>query len=569
MKLGFVGKFCFLLIILIALCLRIYKVNSNPPALSWDEVSIGFNAYSILKTGFDEHHRFLPLDTFIGYGDYKPPLSIYATVPFVALFGLNELAVRLPSVIFGTLTIAVLFFLVLEVFNTAAITKIKLLSNIQFDEKNKYLLAYITIILLCFSPWHINISRAGFEANIALFWIVSGVYFILKARKIPKFWIIAWWPFALAAYTFNSARYFVPFLAIGLSIFCGSEILKHRKYFILGILTATILMLPIIPHLLSKEARLRFTEVNIFSDISVVAVSNQRIELENNSLFSKIVDNRRIGYMRSFFIHFFDNLQPEFLFIKGDGNPKFSTQDVGQMYLIEAPFLIIGFVGLFIYFPFIAIFNLYWLITAIIPAATARETPHALRILNSVPAWYIFIAFGIYLTFVYSKIYCSDKKIIKPVLKYLISGLSIFGILVYFTSIIYYVYNYHEHYPREFSNEWQYGYKQALMSVKDIEKSYDKIYVTDIIGRPYMYVLFYEQFNPASYWNSKRDYFDAAGFYHVDGFDKYVFVNSLPEKVSGKVLVIGQPHWLAQSDIVISRIKLLDGQPVLTVFEKH
>src|SRR3989344_4133954 len=111
-------RFLWLLILILgfAFFIRAYKVTSVPPSLSWDEVSIGYNAYSILKTGRDEHGRFLPIDTFVGYGDYKPPLAIYLTVPFVAVFGLTELAVRLPSVIAGTLAILLTYFLARELF---------------------------------------------------------------------------------------------------------------------------------------------------------------------------------------------------------------------------------------------------------------------------------------------------------------------------------------------------------------------------------------------------------------------------------------------------------------------
>src|SRR3990167_8100088 len=100
----------------LAFFLRIYKVTQIPPALSWDEVSIGYNAYSILKTGRDEHGRYMPVDAFVAYGDYKPVLPVYLTVPFIALFGLNELAVRLPSALAGTLTVLLTYFLVLELF---------------------------------------------------------------------------------------------------------------------------------------------------------------------------------------------------------------------------------------------------------------------------------------------------------------------------------------------------------------------------------------------------------------------------------------------------------------------
>src|SRR5260221_280079 len=130
-------------IVLIACFLRIYKINVNPPSLSWDEVSIGYNAYSILKTGKDEHQRVLPLDTFIAFGDYKPPVPIYVTVPFVALLGLNELSVRLPSALFGTGTVLLTFFLVEELFK---------------KKKQKTMLAFVSTAILTFSPWHINLS---------------------------------------------------------------------------------------------------------------------------------------------------------------------------------------------------------------------------------------------------------------------------------------------------------------------------------------------------------------------------------------------------------------------------
>src|SRR5450759_1582489 len=113
-KMSFMKKLLFLLILASAFILRVYSVTKVPPALSWDEVSIGYNAYSILKTGHDEHGRFLPFDAFVAYGDYKPPLAIYATVPFVALFGLGDLAVRLPAAIFGTVTVFLTYFLVSE-----------------------------------------------------------------------------------------------------------------------------------------------------------------------------------------------------------------------------------------------------------------------------------------------------------------------------------------------------------------------------------------------------------------------------------------------------------------------
>lgn len=540
----------------VAFCLRVYNVWDNPPALSWDEVSIGYNAYSILKTGKDEHGRFLPLDAFIAYGDYKPPFAIYATVPFIALFGLNEFAVRFPSVLFGTLTVLVTYFLVKELFKKS--------KNYELTTNN---LPLLSTALLAISPWHINISRAGFEANIALFFIVLGVWLILSARSHPIRWSVAWVPFAASMYTFNSARYFVPFIGLGLFVYCWKYISVQRKIFAMGIMIAFIALLPLLPHLLSKEARLRFAEVNIFSDLRIIEEANKRIAFDNNSFISTIFDNRRIGYIRSFFSHYFDHFTSDFLFIKGDGNPKFSTQDVGQLYIADLPFLLIGLYAMFAYFRPQALLLSYWFLTAIIPAATARETPHALRILNSLPTWQIFVAFGILMSV--SRVMRHAARIkIKWLRSITVFLFCLMLIVLYLFNITYYLQNYYVHYPRIYSGEWQYGYKQALAYVNSNGSSYGKIYISESIGRAYMYTLFYTTYDPLKFQKSNSSYFDDAGFYHVDGFDRYIFTSSLPAIFDPSSLYIFPPSQVPEGVKIKQIVTLLNGEPVLTIFEK-
>lgn len=549
------------LIVVIGLVLRIYQIDRYPPSLSWDEVSIGYNAYSILKTGRDEHGKFFPLDTFVAYGDYKPPLAVYATVPFVALFGLNDFAVRLPSVLFGTITVLMTYFLVVELLTVFIKGKLK--------EKQEYLIRGLPILsagLFAISPWHINISRAGFEANIALLLVVLGITFLLRALSKPKYWIYAWFPFAASVYTFNSARYFVPIFGFVFCLCYLSYIRRNWKYFVSGVVLALIVLSPIIPHLLSKEARLRFAEVNIFTDSSIVATSNARITRENGSIIGKILQNRRVGYARSYLIHFFDNLQPDFLFITGDGNPKFSIQDVGQLYIVEASFLIIGLLSMFLILPQMAALLLFWIICAIIPAATARETPHALRILNTLPTWQIFVAFGIIKTV--SGIRCQlsrvmDKKKQNSVTYTVVAILIVF----YIVNVAYYLHTYYLHYPREYSGEWQYGYKQALQKITSKASLYHTIAITDAIGRPYMYTLFYTKTDPSEYRMTARTSFDAAGFFHVHGFGKYVFGGILPSKLDPNTLYIWDTGMMPKEARIIDTVRLLDGTPVLGIFD--
>ena len=533
-------------IVLVALFLRTNRITSIPPALSWDEVSIGYNAYSILKTGRDEHGRFLPLDTFVAYGDYKPPLAIYLTVPFVEVFGLNELSVRMPSALFGTLTVLMTYFLVKELFKRHSNPDVPLISA----------------ALLAVSPWHINLSRAGFEANIALLLIVLGVYFILRAREKYRYWYVAWLPFVASIYTFNSARYFTPLFAIVLCIFVRKDIWKYWKTCSIGAIVALICLLPIIPHLISKEARLRFTEVNIFTDNSVVVTANERTAYDGNSVIGKILHNRRVGFALSYLRHFADNLQPSFLFIEGDGNPKFSTRVVGQLYIVEAPLLAIGILSMFAVYPQVAWILLFWIILAIVPAATARETPHALRILNSLPAWQIFIAFGIVtLLDIKTKMY-KHNTIIRNLLIVIL-------VCLYGFSAGYYLHNYYSHYAAKYSGEWQYGYREAIQAAQTIDSKYDTMYLSSTIGRPYMYTLFYTRYDPNAFMRTKDSSFDTAGFYHVNGFGKYRFVDSMPiGGLKTNTLYITDPGWVPGDARVLKTITLLDGTSRLVLFDK-
>lgn len=543
----FSTNFFLFCIVIFAFFLRVWRVVEIPPSLSWDEVSIGYNAYSILNTGRDEHGKFLPIDAFASYGDYKPPLLIYLTVPSVAVFGLNEFAVRFPSVVAGTLTVFLTYFLVKELFKKSLYAL-----HLPAGEAG---LPLLTSFLLAISPWHIQLSRVGFEANIALSFVVLGVWLVLRARREGKLLLWCWLPLVAAIYTFNSARYFVPLFSLILLVFFWNKFREHTKTFFAGFLISGILLLPIIPHLISKEARMRFVEVNIFSDAGIVQMANNRMQVDDNAWWSKIVHNRRIGFMQSYLSHFLDHFQPWFLFVRGDGNPKFSIQDVGELYIVELPFFVIGILWLLRANRRVAWIAALWIVTAIIPAATARETPHALRIENSLPMWQLFIAFGILST--YNKQQTTKKKIFVTLLI----------AILYIGNFGYYLHNYYNHYAKEYSGEWQYGYREAILYAQSVKYQYDSVVIDDIIGRPYMYALFYDQYNPKKFQDGVDRSVDGAGFYHVKGFDQYRFVDRAPQDFKKKTLYILRPKLVPENANVQETVRLFNGEPVLLIFD--
>src|SRR3989344_5451923 len=485
-------------ILILATLLRFINVPSIPPSLSWDEVSLGYSAYSIAQTGRDEHGKFFPLSNFEAYGDYKPPGYIYATVPFVYFLGLTEFAVRLPSILAGIISIFLSYLLVKELFK-------------KYSESYRELLALLSAFLLAVSPWHLNISRAAYEANLAHVFTLAGILFFFKSiHGKPKLLIVSGIFFAISLYTFNSNRIFVPLFVFFLVVFYWKKLWSMRMSVLVAGLVSVIVLLPLVPHLLSPEWKLRFQEVNIFSDGRPVERANRRIEASGNTVLAKLLQNRRIQFAQEMARHYFDNFSPNFLFINGDGNPKFSIRDVGQLYVVEIPFLVLGIYFLIKHRQADARVLITWLLVGIMPAAIARETPHALRTLNSLPVWQILVAVGVLASFV------EDKK---GVLIRKRNVLLLLTVFIFILNASYYLHTYHTSYPKEYASEWQYGYREAIQYAEKIKDNYDGIWITDTIGRPYMYTLFYTHYNPLTFQNTVNRSSDAQGFFAVHNFD--------------------------------------------------
>ncbi len=489
------------LVIFTAGLLRFYQLESNPPSLTWDEVAWGYNAYSLGIDGRDEFGRFLPFNYLESFGDYKPPVYAYLDILPVKLLGLNEFSTRFPSALLGTLTVLVSYFLVKRIFY-------------KFHWANAY--ALLTALTLAISPWHIMLSRAAFEANVATFFLIVGVYLFLAGVQ-KNSWILSLSAISFVAsmYTFNTARIVAPLLVVLLATGYWRRLFAFRKQAFFAGVVGLVILLPAVKFLFSDQARLRFKEVNIFSDISVIKQTNQEIKNDNNTLFAKIVHNRRLAYGGEFLIHYFDNLSSEFLFIKGDNNPKFSTRSVGEMYLYELPFLIAGILFLFKKREGNWWIIPLWLLLGIIPAATARETPHALRIEATLPTFQIIVAYGL----INSIAGLKGLIFSIPVKKLLLSLIVIAGLF----NVVYFLEDYFIHYPKEFAGEWQYGYKDAIMYAAANEKQYNKIYLTKELGRPYIYTLFYKRYDPKLFRKQAEITRNEFGFVKVKSFGKYYF----------------------------------------------
>lgn len=543
-------KLIFLLIILLAFSLRLYKVTEIPPSLNWDEVSIGYNAYSILKTERDEWNQVFPIH-FKAYGEYKLPAQVYFSIPAISIFGLNELGVRITPVIYGTLTVLFVFFLGRALFGSNFV-------------------GLVAAFLLAISPWYIQLTRASFESSFATFWITLGIWLLVKGFKINKWLIISMIPFALAVFSYNSARIFTPLFLIIILILYRRTFIKFKRTLTLSVIIFGLLMLPLTPYLISGERSARYKLVSITDEAGLIPRINEN--RGNSKLphpLPRIVHNK-VTYLSFYFVkNYLAHFTPQFLFISGAPHKQHHVQNMGELYLFQAPFLLLGLLELFRLKHKFKNLLLSWVLLAHIPVAiTGDSIPHALRTLIANPFYQLICAFGFYNFWIWLK---KEKRLV-------MNATSILIVLIVIISIFYYLYNYFEIYPKKYSKDWQYGYKQVVDYIKGHYNEYDEIVFSRTYGEPHMFTLFYLNYPPAKYQtvpNLVR--FETNDWVWVLRFDKFYFpdlgdkgtqlediVRENPQK---KILFIGRKVDFTDNLPRLYSVNFLNGENAFDIVE--
>lgn len=535
--------FIFLFILIIAAFLRLYRIADIPPGVNRDEASIGYTAYSILHTGKDEYGRAFPL-SFQSFGDWKLPLYIYTVVPFVSIFGLSELAVRLPSAFFGILSVVLTFYLVKILF------------------KNN-LLAFIAMFLAAISPWSIHLSRVESESNTAVFFVLLGVTLFLKSIQ-EKQWLIipSFIFFALTYFTYAGNHIFTTLLVIGL-LYLYRQKISRTKFTAIAFVLFILMSGFIFYNTLFGGDLTKLSGISIFGDPSVV---HAKIEIPRNehdnpkAFFAKAIHNKFIYAGEKFFQNYLNSFSPSFLFIKGGDNNAHNIANFGNMYLVEAPFLFLGLIYLIVLKKSREKnLILWWFLIAPIAASITKDAPHANRAFAIFPILSLISAFGIY----YFLTDIIRQNLFKKIFIGFIGALFIVNISIYLD-------RYYVHFPRNEAASWGIGYKALSELLSNPPISSKKVIMARPQYSPYIYLLFYSKYDPSLYQKQAGRYPPTQdGFVDVKEFGRYEFrdIDWNKDLQENAVLVA----WSSQLPDSIrnsyrtQEITLLNGESMFTV----
>lgn len=469
------------LILLLFFVTRIYKISDIPISVYWDEASIGYNAYSILKTGADEWGEFLPLH-FRAFGEFKLPVYIYSVVPFVWLMGLNEAAVRLPAVMYSAMSVVLIYL----------ITK-----KITADQTA----ALFSAFFLAVSPGFYIFSRTGYEASAGVMFYLLGIYLLFLFKNNWLVLILSGLSFAASFYSYNSFRIMVPLtIPVLLYYLWRFQKLPTKAVGLAAAIFFTIFILAAIPM------------------VKLVLYDSGAARLQTvglNELSLKLVSN------------YFSHFDPRYLFIAGDINQRSQQTGFSQLYLPDLLLLILGLIFVVRQRNPILTIILLLILLSPIPASITRESPHALRSISLAVFLPIICAVGL----------SSLLQRFKSQFTLLIV------VIVYLGFFGNYYYHFLTGYPISSASSWQYEYKKIFTEYRDDFEKYDHVIVSAEYGQPYIFGLFYLKYDPIKLRSEAEYNHPGPGYYTpVRSFSNFIFTKINRENLpTGKNLVLAHP----------------------------
>ncbi len=539
------------LIIGLGFFLRLYQLPKNPAGLHGDEVSIGYNAFSLLKTAKDQDGNFLPL-AIDQFGDFRPPGYHYLDIPFVYALGLNSLAVRLPSAIFGGLTLIVFYLFLKKMFN-------------------KESFALISTFLLAISPWHINISRATSESVIAAFFLITGLYLILLFRKNQQILtlLISFVSLFTSFLFYHHVRLFVPlFLPFFLFFLYRDNNAKNGKSFAIKAVTFYLLLTAALVILLfNSQGAGRPSGISIFNmpGAGTAGEITQQIGEDGNQpvLISRFFHNKLISHARIFAIFYSKHFSGEFLFVN-NGNPiRYRIPWFGNMYPVEMIFLTFGLASMVVYglkkSEKTFLVTLAWLFLAAVPAGlTWEDTPNVQRASLMIFALIPITAYGLLEIFNLIKKQSKTYWLLIPLLLAFYShGLALFLHNYFHHALI------HEPWYRSGATA------EVVFQLQTLKQDHSKIIMTTQGNNNLIHYLFYTNYDPQKFQalGSPREKnelnFDGIVFSHLD----CPLEGDPEQEIKGdyEIYVVKNQCRLPKNSLVLSTPVYSDGVPAYKV----
>ena len=235
------------MILIVGIAVRFIGIVSIPDGLNQDEAYAAYEAYSILHYGTDSWGYTLPV-YLTTWGSGMSIMNAYLMIPFIALMGTSVLAVRLPQVILGVITLIYFY---------------KLFKLIFPDNRKA---AIVALFVLAINPWHILMCRWALDCNMAPGFCLIAFYYFCKGVERPKFFILSAIFYGLTLYCYALTWVLVPIiLLLQIAYLLIVKKIHSDKYILFSLFILLIMGLPLILFNLVNSGRIPEIRTALFS----------------------------------------------------------------------------------------------------------------------------------------------------------------------------------------------------------------------------------------------------------------------------------------------------------------
>lgn len=449
------------LIILGALALRVWNLGDLPAGLYCDEAGLGWNGYAIARAGMDENGRRWPLFVWSFGVSYKNPGYIYPTALSVAALGLDEFSTRLPAALFGTATVAAIFFAGRALGGPFA--------------------GLAAALFLAVCPWHLHFSRIAFELISFPFLFVVGFALLVRfeqgRRTLPAAAVF----FGLCAYAYAIAHLFVPLFLAGFALVQLPLLVRRWRESTAALVLLALTAAPAAWFLYQRQATgTRYFRNTTWLDPRAPILSQaQRFARNYREFFSA-----------------------SFLFETGDPIVRHAVRGHGELLPFFAPFLVLGSAVVLFRRERSGKLLLWWLALYPVGASLMTEIPSATRGIIGAPAFCLLAGLGAGSILTLLGRLPGTRVPRAAQIAAVLGGLGVLAPQVHG-----YLRDYIVEYPKYSAPTYggfQYGYREVIQYMESQRSAYDRLMLTATeVNQPHIFVLFYRRMDPRD-WVTRR-----------------------------------------------------------------
>ncbi len=379
-----------LLLFLLSLVLRVTWLDRIPAAISGDELIYILESKSVAVSGRDLTGTWHPLSAFLFRyppDELQAELGYILNLPAAWVSEFTLFNARITYALLGSLSVLGLYLFVREVFSPGV--------------------AAAAGFILAINPWALYIGRSVYEMLPSDLFYIWAMYVMVVRRGKYLLWSLPL--YMLAFYSYIATKVILLPIVFLTGWYVYKTFPREFHWRRAAIFTSVIvLFVAFFAYQLTTAEGSRISEVIRLSDPIVAQTVDSLRKSSMKSVFVDAFVNKYtvVGYI--VVAKLFKSLSPSFLFAEGDG--FFSFYRHGFFYMIDALFVAIGVIALFIASRRKALFIGALVLVSIVPhllhsANTNDFSAHLTLLFLFLP---IFIGYGIY----------ASLMVIRPGLRY-------------------------------------------------------------------------------------------------------------------------------------------------------